>query len=174
MMKIISAVCLLFLLACQNPAGGSSKATADTTTAVPAPPSSAAEGLPQAMRNPDTTSLAGEWYLQPVLESDTATGKLPWIQFDLVKSKFIGNTGCNAIRGDFWFSRNDSSLSFGDKLATTRMACPGYNEPAFLKSLRNTSRYRLHMGTLTLVGDDNMEISRWRRKPSAPDKILKT
>lgn len=153
MMKIISAVCLLFLLACQNPAGGSSKAIVDTPAVVPAPP-----------RAPDTTSLAGAWYLLPVLDSDTATGKLPWIQFDLIKSKFIGNTGCNTIRGEFWFSKNDSSLSFGDKLATTRMVCPGYNEPAFLKSLRSAAHYRLRQGMLTLVGDDNMEISRWRRK----------
>jgi heat shock protein HslJ len=164
-MKNMGVVCLLFLLACQNPAGGSSKdpAPADTTTAVPAPPPI-----------PDTTSLAGAWYLQPVLDSDTATGKLPWLQFDLVKSRFTGNTGCNTMRGEFWFSKNDSSLSFGDKFAATKMACPGYNEPAFLKSLRNTSRYRLRLGTLTLIGDDNMELSRWRRKPSAPAKILKT
>jgi heat shock protein HslJ len=166
MMKTISAVCLLFLLACQNPAGGSSKAVADTPAAVPAPPPSAAEGLPQATRVPDTTSLAGTWYLQPVLDSDTTTGtgKLPWIQFDLVKSRFIGNTGCNTMRGEFWFSKNDSSLSFNDKLATTRMVCPGYNEPAFLKSLRSAAHYRLRQGMLTLVGDDNLELSRWKRK----------
>jgi heat shock protein HslJ len=165
MMKTISAVCLLFLLACQNPAGGSSKAVADTPAALPAPP-----------RVPDTTSLAGTWYLQPVLDSDTTTGtgKLPWIQFDLVKSRFIGNTGCNTMRGEFWFSKNDSSLSFSDKLATTRMACPGYNEPAFLKSLRSAAHYRLRQGMLTLVGDDNLELSRWRRKSSDSAKILKT
>jgi heat shock protein HslJ len=163
MMKIIPAVFVLLMLACQNPAGGSFQNPVDTTATVPAPP-----GIP------DTTSLAGAWYLQPVLDSDTATGKLPWIQFDLVKSKFIGNTGCNTMRGEFWFSRNDSSLSFSEKLATTRMACPGYNEPAFLKSLRSAAHYRLRQGLLTLVGDDNLELSRWRRKPAATAKIGKT
>ena len=163
MMKIIGAACLFFLAACQDTGSGSSGHPADTTAAVVA--------APQA---PDTTTLGGAWYLLPVLDSDTATGKIPWIEFDLAKSKFVGNTGCNTMHGEFWFSRNDSSLSFGDKLATSRMMCPGYNEPAFLKSLHSTARYRLHQGMLTLVGDDNLELSRWRRKPSAPAKTLKT
>src|ERR1700744_5695845 len=162
MMKIIGAACLLFLVACQD-TGGSASHPTDTVVAVAA--------VPEA---PDTTSLGGAWYLLPVLDSDTVTGKLPWLEFDLAKSKFVGNTGCNTMRGSFWFSKKDSSLSFGDKLATTRMVCPGYNEPAFLKSLHNTARYRLRQGMLTLLGEDNMELSRWKRKSSAPEKTLKT
>lgn len=163
MMKIIGAACLLFLAACQDAGSGSSSHPADTVAAVVAAPPA-----------PDTTSLGGAWYLVPVLDSDTATGRIPWLEFDLAKSKFVGNTGCNTMRGSFWFSRNDSSLTFGDKLVTTKMMCPGYNEPAFLKSLHNTARYRLRQGVLTLVGDDNLELSRWKRQSPAPAKTLKT
>jgi heat shock protein HslJ len=159
----------IFLLACQNPAPAPAKQQADTakqqadtaTTVTPAPPIT------------DTTSLGGTWVLQPVLDSDTATGKIPWLDLDLVKSKFTGNTGCNTMHGQFWFSKNDSSLSFGDKVAAGKMACPGYNEPAFLKSLSSTTHFRLHNGVLTLLADDNMEISRWTRRPAPPANSLK-
>jgi heat shock protein HslJ len=162
-MKFIGVACLLFLLACQGPSGESPKPSPDSAIPVnPAPPA------------PDTTSLGGAWVLEPVLSSDTVTGKIPWLQLDLVKSRFVGNTGCNTMRGEFWFSQHDSSLSFSDKLALTRLACPGYNEAAFLKSLRNATHYRLRRGMLTLLADDNMELSRWTRKPAVPVSSGKT
>jgi heat shock protein HslJ len=107
------------------------------------------------------------------LESDTATGKTPWLEFNPATSKFRGNTGCNSIRGQFWFSKTDSSLTFDEKFATTKMICPGYNEPAFLNSLRNTAHFRLHNGVLSLVGDDNAELSRWMRRQATPTKTSK-
>jgi heat shock protein HslJ len=164
-MKNIGAACLLFLLACQNTGCGNSSQPSDTViaAATPAPPPSA----------PDTTNLGGRWYLQPVLPSDTAAGKTPWLDLDLDQSRFTGNTGCNSMHGKFYFSKTDSSLAFGNKIALAKMACPGYNEPAFLKSLRNTARYKLHKDTLTLVGDDHSELSRWLRKPATAAKALK-
>src|SRR6185437_10452088 len=102
----------------------------------------------------DTTTLGGIWYLQPVLASDTAAGKRPFLVFDLGKTRFSGNTGCNSMHGTFWFSKEDSSLSFADKISLTKMACPGYNEQAFLKSLHSAGRYRLQNGVLTLLSDD--------------------
>jgi heat shock protein HslJ len=161
-------LCLLFFPACQQPTAGASAHPAaahlaDTVTVAVAPVS----------RTPDTTTLGGLWYLQPVLESDTATGKTPWLELNLFTSKFRGNTGCNSMRGQFWFSKTDSSLTFGDKFATTKMACPGYNEPAFLNSLRNTAHFRLRNGVLSLVGDDNAELSRWMRHQATLTKTSK-
>lgn len=122
---------------------------------------------------PDTTTLGGTWYLQPVLPADTASGKTPALQLDLAKSRFTGNTGCNSMRGQFWFSKTDSSLSFSDKIVQTRMACPGYNEPAFLKSLKNATHFRLSNGELTLLSDERTELSHWMRKPASGPKALK-
>jgi heat shock protein HslJ len=152
--------CLTLLLACQQPDTKNTAPAKDSTTTAlssthtPAPP--------------DTTILAGTWYLQAVLASDTASGKRATIQFDLKKSHFAGNTGCNNMSGKFWYSATDSSLSFSDKLITTKMACPGYNEKAFLKSLLLTTRYKLKNGVLTLLAEDNTELSRWERKPTSP------
>jgi heat shock protein HslJ len=176
-MKLIVCLPALVLLACQNPAETPAKqrpdtATTDTATTVAAGPSAAASSA-AAPRPTDTTSLGGTWVLQPVLDSDTATGKIPWLDLDLARSKFAGNTGCNTMHGQFWFSKTDSSLSFGDKVAAGKMACPGYNEPAFLKSLSNTTHFRLRNGILTLLADDNLELSRWTRRPAPPAKSLK-
>jgi hypothetical protein len=50
------------------------------------------------------------------------------------------------------------------------MACPGYNESSFLKSLQHANHYRLRDGILTLLAEDNSELSKWGRKPSASVK----
>lgn len=161
-MKLIVSASLLFL-ACQSPTAGPSARKGDSII-----PAAAVTKIAN-----DTTSLGGSWYLQPVLAADTAAGKTPTLQLNLEKSRFSGNTGCNSMHGQFWFSKTDSSLSFGDKIDMTKMACTGYNEPAFLKSLKNTSHFRLQNGVLTLLADDRAELSRWMRKPANPPKALK-
>jgi heat shock protein HslJ len=158
MFKLMIAACLTFLLACQQPdTKNTKKDTAD-----------AALSTTRVQKAPDSTVLNGPWYLQPVLASDTASGKRATLQFDLKKSRFTGNTGCNNMSGKFWYSATDSSISFSEKMITTRMACPGYNEKAFLKSLQLTTHYKLNNGILTLLAEDNTELSHWERKPSKP------
>ena len=161
-MKLIVAACLFFL-ACQSPTAGPSARKGDSII-----PASAITKITN-----DTTTLGGCWYLQPLLPADTATGKTPTLQLDLEKSRLSGNTGCNSMHGQFWFSKTDSSLSFSDKLLTTKMACTGYNEPAFLKSMKNTTHYRLQNGILTLLSDDRTELSHWMRKRASLPKAFK-
>ena len=72
------------------------------------------------------------------------------------------------MNGKYYFSIVDSSLSFSDKLVTTKMACTGYNEKAFLKNLLLTTHFKLKSGVLILLAEDNTELSRWERKPSTP------
>lgn len=122
----------------------------------------------------DTTSLAGTWYLQAVLPSDTATGKTPWLYFNLQSTSYTGNSGCNSMHGKFYYSQTDSSFAFANKVAIARNACAGYNEPAFLKSLSNTEHYKLQNNTLIFVGDNKAELSHWTRKKEAPAKAIKT
>ena len=161
-MKFIAAICLASLAACQSPASGPSSHKKDSVL-----PSTLVKAAP------DTTTLAGSWYLLPMLPSDTATGKIPTLQLNPAKSRFSGNTGCNTMNGQFWYSNTDSSLSFNDKITTTKMFCPGYNEPAFLKSLKSVGHFRLHNGTMTLLSDGGTELSRWTRKPAVPPKAIK-
>ena len=163
-MNRLTFIPLLALAACQTPASGSTQSLPARDTVV---------ATARIATPPDTTTLGGTWFLQPVLPSDTATGRVPTLDLNLDKSRFAGNTGCNTIHGAFWFSKTDSSLSFSEKIITTKMACPGYNETAFMKSLRSAGRFRLRNGVLTLLSDDNTELSNWVRKPGAGPKALK-
>jgi len=163
-MKHFTFIPVLAFAACQTPTSGPTHRLAAPDTVV---------SVARIATPPDTTTLGGTWFLQPVLPSDTATGKLPTLVLNLDKSRFTGHTGCNTMHGEFWFSKTDSSLSFSEKISTTKMACPGYNEPAFMKSLRSAGRYRLRNGVLTLLSDDNTELSHWVRKPGTAPKALK-
>jgi len=115
----------------------------------------------QSPRQLDTI-LNGQWFLQPVLASDTAAGKFPSITFNVAKGTFTGNTGCNEMSGTF--KRTDTSLVINEQIALTKMVCPGFNEAAFLKTLRNTNRFKQEDGMLVLMFDQTI-LSRWTRKP---------
>ena len=65
------------------------------------------------------------------------------------------------MSGQFDFT--DSSLQFNQRIITTKMACVGYNEKAFLETLLRTNSYKLQSGTLILLFDQT-ELSRWTRK----------
>src|SRR6195952_571413 len=96
----------------------------------------------------DTGSLNGQWFLQPMLASDTAAGKIPELRFNISAHSFSGNTGCNTMRGSF--EKTDTSLVFNQNIVVTKMACTGYDEAAFLKSLQRTNRYKFENGVLIL------------------------
>jgi heat shock protein HslJ len=106
-------------------------------------------------------ALVGKWYLQPALDSDTSTGHIPDIRFDIKQSRFTGNTGCNQMSGSFLAT--DTSLHFSDNMITTRMVCIGYNEVAFLQNLLRIDNYKFKNGLLILTVK-GVEVSRWSRK----------
>ena len=118
----------------------------------------------------DTNSLNGQWFLQPMLSSDTAAGKIPELRFNMATHGFTGNTGCNTMRGSF--NKTDTSLAFNQDIVITKMACTGYDEAAFIKSLLRTNRYKFEKGVLILMFDAT-ELSRWTRKPDRKIKINK-
>lgn len=109
----------------------------------------------------DDTTIAGHWVLQPVLSSDTAAGKIPTLNFNLATKKFTGNTGCNDMSGNFLVSGD--SLSFNEQIVTTRKACEGYNEKAFIDNLTKTNHYKIEDGVLQLMHDQTI-LSKWTRK----------
>jgi heat shock protein HslJ len=132
------------------------RAQDDTTAAAPPP-----------VKTYASPKMAGKWILIPALDSDTANGHIAEMQFDVKESKFSGNTGCNRMSGTF--TATDSTIQFSDKMITTRMYCPGYNESAFLQSLLRVDNYKFRKGMLVFaVG--NIEVLRWKKKPSPPKK----
>jgi heat shock protein HslJ len=118
----------------------------------------------------DTTTLNGKWYLQPLLASDTAAGKIPVLHISLSAGTFTGNTGCNNMRGSF--QKTDTSFVFSPNIITTKMNCTGYDEAAFLRNLQRTNRYKFEKDVLVLMFDAT-ELSRWTRKPGGPVKVNK-
>ncbi|MBN9296468.1 MAG: META domain-containing protein [Filimonas sp.] len=106
------------------------------------------------------TSLSGTWYLKPALPSDTITGRFPKISFTLTAQTFTGFTGCNSMAGSF--KKDGSDLVFGKNIISTKMACIGYNERAFLENLLKTNNYSIEEGIL-LLKSDNVILSTWSR-----------
>jgi heat shock protein HslJ len=159
-MKTHIAILAMGLLACNNSADSKQPANDSTAASlIDTPHSDPRSGADTTIK--DTTSLAGTWFLQPVLTSDTATGHIPRLQFNLNDRKFTGHTGCNNMSGTFEYT--DTSLVFSQRITTTRMACVGYNEKAFLDNLLRTNRFHLENGMLILLFDET-ELSRWTRK----------
>ncbi|MDH2374848.1 META domain-containing protein [Cobetia sp. 3AK] len=75
-------------------------------------------------------------------------------------SRVAGSTGCNRLMGEY--HHDEHELSF-DRLATTRMACPGEAgslERDFLATLNDVSGWQIEGKTLTLT--DEQGVSRAR------------
>jgi heat shock protein HslJ len=112
-------------------------------------------------KNVDTiNTLAGRWVLMPVMPSDTATGNIPYINFDLQEGRFSGNSGCNNMGGSFFVKQD--ALQFGENIISTKMDCPGYNEKPFLDNLLKTNRYEIKDGVLQLMYNTTI-LSKWVR-----------
>jgi heat shock protein HslJ len=112
----------------------------------------------------DTVSLAGEWFLVPVLASDTAAGKLPSIRFNLALRKFSGFTGCNQMSGSFTLQADQ--LHLDQNISFTKTVCPGYNEKEFITNLLRVDHYKIKEGVLWLTTDQT-PIAKWMRKPDS-------
>lgn len=107
------------------------------------------------------SDLEGKWYLKTDPVNDSSNNRHPEIQFDIKQNRFSGTTGCNQMSGSF--IADDSTLQFSDKMITTRMFCPGYDEPSFLQNLLKIDGYQFEKGLLMFTYK-HMVISRWTRK----------
>ncbi len=107
------------------------------------------------------SDLEGKWYLQIVTVNDSSNNRTPEIQFDTKQNRFSGTTGCNQMSGSF--IATDSSLHISDKMITTRMFCPGYDELSFLQNLLKIDGYHFKNGRLILTSKNDV-ISQWSRK----------
>lgn len=146
-MRPITLILLaLALTACPSPrvpgTADSSGAMAVPDTSAPAAPAAALEGT--------------EWRLVDIggQPSPAAADSTRHPDFTLLAEgrKVQGSAGCNRMRGTYQV--DGDKLKFGP-LATTRMACPAmHTETAFLKALKQTTRYEISGSSLTLYGAD--------------------
>lgn len=119
-----------------------------------------ATGQP-TLKHAESASLSGNWILVPVLPSDTITGKIPSINFNLAGGKFTGFTGCNQMSGGF--TQHGNKLSFNQQLIVTKILCQGYNEKQFIVNLLRVTDYKIENGILELMVGST-PISKWMRK----------
>ncbi len=161
-MRPFTLLLSILVLSCNG--SGNNLPTSDSTEKAKTDTPLAPAPIPEK----DTTKLGGIWFLQPVMASDTAVGKIPRLNLNLSTKKFTGNTGCNNMSGAFDFT--DTTIQFNQRIITTRMACVGYNEKAFLDNLLRANTYKLQNGILILMFDQT-ELSRWTRKV-APKPII--
>ncbi len=117
--------------------------------------------LPADTKKQDSTLLSGDWYLVPVLPSDTATGKFPSLHFNIAQKKFTGFTGCNQMSGAFVLIANE--LRFDKNIILTKMVCEGFNEKEFMANLLRVDHYSITNGVLTLL-IDKTPVSKWMRR----------
>jgi len=110
----------------------------------------------------DTAMLEGTWYLQPVLASDAAGSRTPVVTFNVKNKTFSGSTGCNKMSGHFMVT--DSTIAFDQNMILTKMACPGYNEKAFVENLLRINNYKFEKDELLLMVDVTI-MSRWKKQP---------
>ncbi len=96
-------------------------------------------------------AVTGKWNLIPAMASDTAAGKIPFLNFDTTSHRVNGNTGCNSFAGAYIVAGD--SLVFSKNMMSTKMACPGYDEAAFLKNLLRVNRFVVNGDTLELQAD---------------------
>ena len=155
MQYILTHVALLFLLTCTN---GNNLKNNNNSDALQY------EDTMNAQNGVDTnhadTTLSGEWELIPILASDTATGRLPKLIFNLADNSFTGNTGCNSMSGSF--VKNGYALHFNENVILTKMDCLGYNETGFMENFLKTDNYSIEDGVLQLKSGQTI-LSKWAR-----------
>ena len=147
-MKTVICILLLTVTGC----------TSSTTPARPADTPVAVE--PASFKYQTGNTLEGKWKLIPALPSDTATGRIPTLHFMLDSRRVAGNTGCNNFSGTFNIDKNN--LQFNHDFVSTKMACPGYDEVAFERSLLRTNNFEINGDTLNLK-ENQTPLSYWIR-----------
>jgi heat shock protein HslJ len=105
--------------------------------------------------------LNGSWVMKSMngvsLNKDNFKRGLPVFNFDLSKSTFSGDAGCNLLSSSITVA--DSTIKFGE-IMSTKMACPDNEiEGKVIRILDgNTLRYKIHDGKMILTSPDGNEM----------------
>lgn len=116
--------------------------------------------LPVSFKWQPGISPDGKWKLIPALPADTATGRIPFLNFIMDSNRITGNTGCNNFSGTFNIDK--TSLTFNHDFVSTKMTCAGYDEKAFERNLLRTNNFEIHGDTLVLMVNQT-PLSYWKK-----------
>lgn len=115
----------------------------------------------------DSTALfETEWSLLEVNDSlvvlDTTFRSKPFLKFKEIERTASGNLGCNGFGTSFEFNGTDG-ITFS-AITATEMACPNLKvEQSFLEALKNTDKYEVSDGILTLKSSDGNVLAKLSR-----------
>lgn len=114
----------------------------------------------------DLSKLGGMWELNYISGPRIAfnglyPGKKPNLAFSLTEKRFNGNSGCNSFTGKL--VADDSSISFDEPMAITKMACPGEGETIFFEMLKKVNKYTIHGDTTLNFMMGDIEIMRFHK-----------
>jgi heat shock protein HslJ len=96
--------------------------------------------------------LDSAWELQSQFGSEVHSENIPQLIINSAEKKFSGSTGCNRMSGTFTF--DDRKIKFNEEIITTKMACEGYNENAFINTLLKVNAYNIQDSLLELSQND--------------------
>jgi heat shock protein HslJ len=104
--------------------------------------------------------LNGSWQLQMLFASDNKWTADPYIDLDLKEKTFTVNSGCNSISGRF--TTSESYIAFDKNIVSTKMACAGNTEKAFLAALLKINKYTITNNELEL-GQGEIVLMKFKR-----------
>jgi heat shock protein HslJ len=113
----------------------------------------------KASMNTSAEELQGRWELTLFAPGGKEFAELfgqrrPELEFNTTEKKVFGTTGCNQLSGNYTVS--GSSFQFGTNMALTKMACPTYDETAFLNAMSSVNRFLIRNDQLQLLQDSTL------------------
>ncbi|WP_442589075.1 META domain-containing protein [Pedobacter sp. AW31-3R] len=114
----------------------------------------------------DLSKLGGTWQLDYISGPRIAfnglyPGKIPQMAFDIQGKRVSGNSSCNGFSGKL--VADDTSISFNEPLASTKMACPGEGEAIFFETLKKVNKYTITGDTTLNFLSGDIAIMRFRK-----------
>lgn len=112
-------------------------------------------------------TLNGQWYLDKIYTTKSTVKQLypykkPFINLDILSTKFTGNTACNMITGMVNMYQNQMSFNHVTK---TEMFCDGINEKIFIDTLNKITHFKLEGTRLILFQNDKKMLEFVRNIP---------
>lgn len=118
-------------------------------------------------KNGKSAGIDGSWELSAFPGATKTFDELfsqrkPQLQFSSARAAVTGNTGCNRLTGTY--SASGNNFSFGNNIATTKMACSGYDENIFLQALNRINHFAIKGDQLQLMHDNELVMSFTKRQ----------
>ena len=157
---VFSAILAVIFASCNtsksasNPSTPSAKKVDDASVPVSSSPSS------------EEADLEGTWELISLISEPTPFKTLyptvkPTISFDARPKQVAGTTGCNTYTGAY--SLDGKSISFGDGMAMTKIACEGNGESIFVQRLTKTNKFFIKDQTTLMLLDGDVALLEFKK-----------